>query len=193
MSSFLETFVFVFVILIVPGLAFLLIKHRRRNRREAPVQHTTVHLSYSQIKVIPYAVSGTVRIPAATAERLQIESGIEGLMYRDSTDKLLPGRGFGEKRALPVMISADSSLRSGEMIISEEDARTLRLGYGGLVRLKYTDPRPAKEYWYHAYRGEVPIIGIPSPKTTLHPFGPHKVRVPARTKLRPDHEPDDDE
>lgn len=192
MSSFLETFIVTFLVLIIPGVAFVLIRHRNRKRRSSPVQHTTAHLCYSQFKVNPYAISGTVRIPTKTAEMLQIESGIEGMMYRDSTDRLLPAKGFGERRALPVMISNDDSLRSGEMVISEEDARTLRLGSGGLVRLKYTDPRPPKTYRFHAYRGKIPILGLPSPKITLHPFGPHKVRVPEKTKLRPDDETHDD-
>lgn len=193
MDSFLAALILAFLVWIALVAAWLLSRRRRRSHKEPSVLHTTHYLSSSRVKISTLAVSGTARIPLETAKSLEIESGIEGKMYRDGSERVLPAQGFGEKRALSVLISADKSLLPGEMLISEKDARILRLGRGGLLRLKYVDPKPAKVYLYHAYRGKVPILGIPSPKLTLQPFGPHKVVTPSKVEIRSSEETSNDD
>jgi hypothetical protein len=59
------------------------------------------------------------------------------------------------------MIGADDSILSGEILISEDDARKLRLGSGGTVCCR-ADETCESRYVSYLQR-KVPILGIPSP------------------------------
>lgn len=157
---------------------------RRKVDRRLPDHRQTWTVSSSLVRVNPSAIGGSVRISVATARLCEMGSGTEGRMYRDRSDKQLPAEGFGEKRALRVMISADEALQSGEIVVSEEDARKLRLDDECLITLKFEVNRPPKIVEFQTYRGKVPIVGIPSRNITLQPVGPHKVRMPSKDGIQ---------
>ena len=161
---------------------------KRRKRKRLKNSPPLCVMSFHRVRINPSAIEGTVRISAGLADSLEISSGIQGKMYRDARERLFPSKGFGEKRALPVMISTYDSMHGSELVVSMEDAKTLHLDHGGVVRVEYNDPRPRKVIECNAYQGKIPVIGVRSPRKIVQPKGPHKVRVSSAMDVRYENE-----
>ena len=149
-------------------------RNDRRLRERGP--ECTVH--FGLVRISLSSLGGSVRVSAETAERLEISSGIEAHLYRDSEGRLIPKRGYGRDRAIPVMVSPDDSLTSGEIVVSAEDAKALRLDDGGHVMISFKIRRPSTRLMI-AYRGKVPFLRIPRRRVMVQRKGPHKIRLPS--------------
>ncbi|GEM_PF-2676024 len=169
----------IFILWMIAWVGGGYILRRRRSRRKlgSPPECTVF---FNLVRINPSSISGNVRISEEMAKKADISSGIEARMFRTPAGRLLPGKGYGEKRALPVMISVDDSLAYSELVVSMEDARTLNLGRGGTVMLRFTMQRPPKVVTMNAYQGKIPVIGVRSPRVIAQPKGPHKVRISSK-------------
>ena len=166
-----------FLAWIVGSIFVVYIHGRRRDRRQRERgPECTVH--FGLVRISLSALGGSVRISSETAEKLEISSGIEAHMFRGSEGRLLPKRGFGRDRAIPVMVSPDDSLARTELVVSAEDAKALGLDDGGHVMISFKIRRP-QTIMMNAYQGKVPFLGIPLRRVIVQPKGPHKVRLPS--------------
>lgn len=145
----------------------------RRLRKRGP--ECTVH--FGLVRISMSSLGGSVRISAETAERLEISSGIEAHLFRDSEGRLIPRRGYGRERAIPVMVSPDDSLTSGELVVSAEEAKALRLDDGGHAMISFKIRQPSTRLM-NAYRGRAPFRRFPGRRAIVQWKGPHKVRLP---------------
>ena len=112
------------------------VRSRRESLRRLDKPPTSgVTCDGEDVTVDPSLAEGTVRISAEFLRSYGISSCVEGVMYRPDLesqnlvllDFLLRRQGYGENRALPVMIVGDDSLKWSHIAMSAKDAKRLRL------------------------------------------------------------------